>query len=206
MGGRDQLRRVEAHAVVGAGQAAEIDSSINVPPRSLTPQRSASVAVSMPILTQEAWTLVMVLPSARRKTAVCLRFSSREISSTPWVRPSSVMNGMNDSGTNSVMPPVRSCSSRMTRHVLGQLPRLLDVAEHHRRGGAQPGAVGGLDDLDPARDRELVGADALADAIMEDFRGGARRRAEPGVAQLGEDLAAAAAREMSHMCAISIGE
>jgi hypothetical protein len=46
---------------------------------------------------------------------VCLRFSSREISSTPWVRPSSVWKGMKLSGTNSVMPPVRSCSVRMTR-------------------------------------------------------------------------------------------
>ena len=33
----------------------------------------------------------------------------------PCVRPSIVWNGMNDSGTNSVMPPVRSWSSRMTR-------------------------------------------------------------------------------------------
>ena len=46
---------------------------------------------------------------------MCLRFSSREISSIPCVRPSSVWNGMNDSGTNSVKPPVRSCSSRTTR-------------------------------------------------------------------------------------------
>ena len=46
---------------------------------------------------------------------MCLRFSSREISCTPWVRPSSVWKGMKDSGTNSVKPPVRSCSSRTTR-------------------------------------------------------------------------------------------
>ena len=54
-------------------------------------------------------------PSASRKAAVCLRFSSRLISSIPCVRPSCVWNGMNDSGTNSVKPPVRSCSSRTTR-------------------------------------------------------------------------------------------
>ncbi len=82
-------------------------SSINVPPRSLTPQLSASVAASSPILTQLACRLTIERPSASRKTAVCLRFSAREISSIPCVRPSSVWNGMNDSGTNSVMPPVR---------------------------------------------------------------------------------------------------
>ena len=43
----------------------------------------------------------------------------------------------------------------------GQLARLLDVAEHHGRGRAQPGAVRGLDDLHPARDRQLVRRDAL---------------------------------------------
>ena len=57
----------------------------------------------------------MVSPRARRNAAVCLRFSSREISWTPWARPSSVWNGMNESGTNSVKPPVRSWSSRTTR-------------------------------------------------------------------------------------------
>ena len=41
-------------------------------------------------------------------------------------------------------------------HVLGQLPGLLDVAEHHRHGGAHVRGVGGLDDLHPARDRQLV--------------------------------------------------
>src|SRR6267378_1487288 len=92
-----------------------IDSSIRVPPRSFTPQRSDSVAASRPIFTQLACRLAIVRPSARRKTAVCLRFSSREISSTPCVRPSSVWKGMNESGTNSVIPPVRSCSSRTTR-------------------------------------------------------------------------------------------
>ncbi len=66
-------------------------------------------------MTQLACTLGMLRPSARRNTAVCLRFSSREISSTPWVRPSRVWKGMKDSGTNSVIPPVRSCSSRTTR-------------------------------------------------------------------------------------------
>src|SRR4030081_721973 len=65
----------------------EIDSSISVPPRSLTPQRSASVAASSPIFTQLACTLCTAFPSARRNAAVGLRFSSREISYTPGVRP-----------------------------------------------------------------------------------------------------------------------
>ena len=93
----------------------EMFSSISVPPRSLTPQRRLSVAASTPIFTQLACRFVIVRPSASRKAAVCLRFSSREISSIPCVRPSRVWNGMNESGTNSVIPPVRSCSSRITR-------------------------------------------------------------------------------------------
>ena len=93
----------------------EMFSSMSVPPRSLTPQRRLSVAASRPIFTQLAWRFLIERPSASRKAAVCLRFSSREISSIPWVRPSRVWKGMNDSGTNSVIPPVRSCSSRTTR-------------------------------------------------------------------------------------------
>ena len=88
---------------------------MSVPPRSLTPQRSDSVAASRPIFTQLACRLGIVLPSASRKAAVCLRFSSRESSSMPCVRPSSVWYGMNESGTNSVKPPVRSWSERTTR-------------------------------------------------------------------------------------------
>jgi len=47
-------------------------------------------------------------------------------------------------------------------YMAGNLPldevfaRLLDVAEHHGRGRAQPRPVGGLDDLHPAIDRQLV--------------------------------------------------
>src|SRR2546423_6601526 len=92
-----------------------IDSSISVPPRSFTPQRSASTAASSPIFTHDACTFGIERPSASRNTAVCFRFSSREISSIPCVRPSIVWNGMNDSGTNSVIPPVRSWSARITR-------------------------------------------------------------------------------------------
>jgi hypothetical protein len=93
----------------------EIDSSISVPPRSFTPQRSASVAASRPIFTQLACRLGIVFPRASLNAAVCLRFSSREIGSIPCVRPSIVWNGMKESGTNSVKPPVRSCRSRTRR-------------------------------------------------------------------------------------------
>ena len=178
----------------------EMFSSISVPPRSLTPQRRLSVAASRPIFTQLAWRFVIVRPRARRKAAVCLRFSSREISSIPWVRPSSVWKGMNESGTNSVIPPVRSWSSRIDPHVAGQLPGLLDVAEHHRRGRAQARAVAGLDDLHPARGRELVGRDPRADAVVEHLRRGPRGRAEPALAQVVEHLArATAARALAHV-------
>ena len=71
---------------------------------------------------------------------MCLRFSSREISSIPCVRPSIVWNGMNDSGTNSVNAAGALLQRAHDAHVLGQLPRLLDVAEHHRDRRAQPGA------------------------------------------------------------------
>src|SRR5215211_1134430 len=46
-------------------------------------------------------------------------------------------------------------------HVGRELRWLLDMAEHHRRARAQAGAVAGLDDLDPPRDRQLVGRDPL---------------------------------------------
>ena len=115
----------------------EIDSSISVPPRSLTPQRSASVAASRPIFTQLACRLGIVRPSASRNAAVCLRFSSREISSMPCVRPSSVWNGMNDERHELGEAAGALLQRAHDAHVLGQLVRLLDVAEHHRHGRAQ---------------------------------------------------------------------
>ena len=58
-------------------------------------------------------------------------------------------------------------------HVTGELPRLLDVAEHHRGGRAQAGPVAGLDDLDPAGHRELVRRDPRPHPVVEDLGGGA---------------------------------
>src|SRR3954454_14127534 len=52
-------------------------------------------------------------------------------------------------------------------HVTGELARLLDVTEHHRLGGPQPSPVGCLDDLDPARRRQSVRRDPLANAVVE---------------------------------------
>ena len=115
----------------------EMFSSISVPPRSLTPQRRLSVAASRPIFTQLACRLGIVRPSASRKAAVCLRFSSREISSIPWVRPSSVWNGMKRERHELGDPAGALLELADHPHVAGQLPRLLDVAEHHGRGRAQ---------------------------------------------------------------------
>ena len=60
-------------------------------------------------------------------------------------------------------------------HVLGKLPRLLDVSEHHRRRRPQPGAVRGLDDLHPPRHRQLVRRDPRADPVVQHLGRGAGR-------------------------------
>ena len=177
----------------------EMFSSISVPPRSLTPQRSASVAASRPIFTQLAWRLGIVRPSARRKAAVCLRFSLAEISSIPCVRPSIVLKGMKLSGTNSVIPPVRSCSARTTRmwrassRGSSMWPNI--TVEVERR----PAPVRGFDDLHPAPGRQLVGRDPLAHAVVEHLRRGAWRGAEPALDQVLEHLLRRAARALAHV-------
>ena len=70
---------------------------------------------------------------------------------------------------------MRSCNVRTTR-MCSASSRLLDVAEHDRDRRAQAGAVGRLDDLDPAGDRQLVGRDALTHAVVEHLRRRARHR------------------------------
>src|ERR1044072_1552328 len=99
-------------------------SSMSVPPRSLTPQRSASVAASRPLFTPLAW-----------------RFARLQLAHDA--------------------------------HVLGELPGLLDVPEHDRDRRAQAGAMRRLDDLDPARDGQLVRADLPAHAVVQGLRRGA---------------------------------
>ena len=84
-------------------------------------------------------------------------------------------------------------------HVLGELPRLLDVAEHHGHGRADPLRMRRLDDLDPPRHRQLVGRDPLADAVVEHLGGRARRRAEAGLAQPVEHRARRQAADVAHV-------
>ena len=130
---------------------------------------------------------------------MCLRFSSREISSTPCVRPSSVWNGMNESGTNSVMPPVRSCSSRTTRmcsassHGSSMWPNMT-VAVERRPARCEASMIS-----HPARDRQLVRRDPLAHAVVQHLGGGARRRAEAGVAQPREHLRRRQPGDVAHV-------
>ena len=110
---------------------------------------------------------------------------------------------MNDSGTNSVKPPVRSCSSRTTRmcsassHGSSMWPNITVTVLR------TPGRVGGLDDLHPARHRQLVRRDALAHAVVEHLGRGARRGAEPRLAQAAEHLGSG--RSPAMKCT-SIGE
>ena len=56
---------------------------------------------------------------------MCFRLSSREIGSIPCVGPSSVWNGMKDSGTNSGMPAAWHASitsiQRATGSLLGEI-------------------------------------------------------------------------------------
>ncbi len=93
----------------------EMLSSISVPPRSLTPQRSDSVAASIPIFTHERLQVADAPAEREPEDGGVLEVLSAAISSIPCVRPSSVWKGMKLSGTNSVMPPVRSCRPRITR-------------------------------------------------------------------------------------------
>ena len=81
---------------------------------------------------------------------------------------------------------------------------VLDVAEHHRDRGAHARARGGLDDLDPAPHRQLVGRDALAHAVVEHLGRRARRGARarrPAAARTPRRAGRSAA-----MASTSIGE
>jgi len=170
----------------------------------LTPQRSASVAASRPIFTQLACSERIVLPSARRNTAVCLRFSSREISSTPWVRPSSVWNGMKESGTNSVMPPVRSCSSRTTR-----------MCSASSQGSSMwPNITVAVERRPAACEASMISTHRATGSLFGEMRwrtpSCSTSAAVPGVdprpaSRSAANTSAGGKPEMSHMCAISIG-
>ena len=147
----------------------------------------------------------MVLPSARRKAAVCLRFSWRG-DLLDAVRPAE-QRVVGDEAERDELGDAPGSLLQLTHdpHVPGQLPRLLDVSEHHGRGGPQARAVRGLDDLHPARHRQLVRRDPLADAVVQHLGGRPRRRAETTIDQVFED-GLGSLPERSHMKWISIGE
>ena len=69
----------------------------------------------------------------------------------------------------------------------------LDMAVHDRDRAAQADAVRGLHHLEPLGGLDLVRADDRADFVVEDLGRGARQRAEPGVAQLAEEIGEGAA-------------
>ena len=134
-----------------------------------------------------------------------MRFSSREISSIPCVRPSSVWNGMNDSGTNSVMPPVRSCSARTTRmcsassHGSSMWPNITVAVERR-----------------PARcEASMISTQRATGSLFGEIRSRtpscSTSAAVPGVepspaSRSRANTSPGGSPEMSHMCAISIGE
>jgi hypothetical protein len=71
----------------------------------------------------------------------------------------------NESGTNSVKPPVS----------------LLDSAEHDRDVRTETDAVGDAVALEPLLRVDLVGAEHSAHRVVEDFRSGTRQRPQARV-------------------------
>ena len=136
---RRQVLRIELDAVVAARQARD-RSSISVPPRSLTPHDRASVAASSPILTHEACRL-RTRPSERQPEdggvlEVLLARDLLDAVRAPEQRVEGDEAQRHELGDAAGALLQRADDA----HVLGQLPRLLDVPEHHRRGRAQAGA------------------------------------------------------------------
>ena len=176
----------------------EMFSSISVPPRSLTPQRRLSVAASRPIFTQLACRFVIVLPSARRNAAVCLRLSSRgdllDAVGAAQQRIERDEAERHELG-NAACPLLQLADDP---HVAGELPGLLDVTEHHGRGRAQARAVRGLDDLDPAGNRQLVRRDPLPDPVVEHLGRGAGSGTEPALDQVVEHRLGRLAGPLAH--------
>ena len=90
----------------------EMDSLISVPPMSLAPASRRSCASFGPSFTQEHWMLRKLGPSMRRASA-CILTTSIPVAPgrTPWTVPLAYIGAsewINESGTNSVNPPV-SC-------------------------------------------------------------------------------------------------
>ena len=137
---------------------------------------------------------------------MCLRFSSRRDLLDPVRAPEQRVE--RDEGQRHELGEAAGALLQRAHHahVLGQLPGLLHVAEHHRDGGAQADGVRGLDHLHPARHGQLVGRDPLAHAVVEDLGSGARRGAQAGASRSRSNTARGASPETSHMCDTSIGE
>src|SRR3954447_12121740 len=184
VGGGDELRRVEPHAVVGAGEAADrllheraaevVDAPAQRLGRGVEPHLHPAglhVADRTPEGEPEHRGVLEVLLAGDLLDAVGAAEQRVE-------RDERQRHELGD--------PARPLLERPhDAHVLGELPRLLDVPEHDRRRRAQPGAMARLDDLHPPGDRKLVRRDPLAHAVVEHLGGGARRRVEPGLAQAG---------------------
>ncbi len=66
--------------------------------------------------------------------------------------------------------------------------RLIDMAEHDRRGSLEADAMRRRDDIQPLRRRHLVGADDRAHLVVQHFGRGAGQRAEARVFQLGQEF------------------
>ena len=101
---------------------------------------------------------------------------------------------MNDSGTNSVKPPVRSCSSRTTRmcsassHGSSMCPNITVTVERI------PSAWQASMISTQRATGSLFGRDPLAHAVVQHLGRGPGRRAEPRLAQAVEHLVAATGR------------
>ena len=172
-----------------APAAREIDSFISVPPRSLTPARSAAAAPSSPSFTHEAWTfsihgwrtsradgvheqrLAEGRPAAREALEVDRRLHVHE-------------RERHELGEAARAPLQVADPEQVPRHVHGPL----DVAEHDRRGRAEADPVRGLVHLEPLAGRDLVRAEGAPHLVVEDLGGRARERGEAGVAEQGEVL------------------
>src|SRR3954468_1618223 len=198
VGGGDELRRVEPDAVVGAGEAADRPlherpaEVVDAPAQRLGRDLEAhlhparlDVPDRAPEREPEHRGVLEVLLAADLLDAV--RAAEQRVE-----RDERQRHELGDAAR----PLLQRADDA---HVLGQLPGLLDVAEHHRRGRAQPGPVARLDDLDPAGDRQLVRRDPLAHAVVEHLGGGARRRVEAGLAQVGEDRVRREPGDVAHV-------
>ena len=156
-------------------------SSISVPPRSSHPPRSSVRVPSAPSFTHEHWTWSMA-PCSSSRAIACTARSSRARRA-----------GAGDAGE----VDGRVVVDERQRHELGEAAgALLDRAQQRRCATQWDGLstwpyiiveldadaelVRGGDDLDPRRGRQLALGEHPAHVVVEDLRGGARDRVEPG--------------------------